>query len=97
MAPARKARDVAISFIIPTVILIVVFSQVKSFYGYRFNPLTTAAYFRFGLPDVFILMLIGTLPDIAQGVTKLSWVLMGQTQPSVNTRIFPGTLEKETA
>ena len=63
----------------------------------RFNPLTTAAYFRLSLPDVFILMLIGTLPDFAQGVTKLSWVLMGQTQPSVNTRTYPAALEKEIA
>ena len=97
MAPGRKTWDVAISFIIPTVILIIVLSQVKSFYGYRFNPLTTAAYFRLSLPDVFILMLIGTLPDFAQGVTKLSWVLMGQTQPSVNTRTYPAALEKEIA
>ena len=33
----RKAWDVAVSFLIPTVILLVVFSQIKAFYDYRFN------------------------------------------------------------
>jgi hypothetical protein len=54
---------------------------VRAFYGDRFNLATTAAYFRFGLPDVFILMLIGTLPDYIQGFTKLGWTLTGRRQP----------------
>lgn len=73
MTPARRALDVAISFIIPTVILVVVFSQVSAFYGNRFNLWTNLAYFRLGLPDVFVLMIVGTLPDYTQGIIKLAW------------------------
>jgi CubicO group peptidase (beta-lactamase class C family) len=72
MPPAKRTFDVAISFIIPTVILIVVFTQVKAFYGDRFNLWTNIAYLRLGLPDVFILMLVGTLPDFIQGVAKIT-------------------------
>jgi len=75
MTPGRRAWDIAVSFIIPTVILIVVFWQVSAFYGDRFNLWTNLAYFRFGLPDVFILMLIGVIPDFVQGVVKSSWAL----------------------
>ena len=79
--PKKKTWDVAISFIIPTIIMIVVFSQIKAFYGYRFNFLTTLAYCRLGLPDIFILMLVGTIPDYVQGIIKLTWVATGKTNP----------------
>jgi CubicO group peptidase (beta-lactamase class C family) len=68
---AKRAFDVAISFLIPTTILVVVFWQVSRFYGDRFNLWTNLAYFRLGLPDVFILMIVGTLPDYLQGILKL--------------------------
>lgn len=71
LPPVKRAFDVAISFLIPTVILVVVFWQVSAFYGDRFNLWTNLAYLRLGLPDVFILMLIGTLPDYIQGVIKI--------------------------
>jgi CubicO group peptidase (beta-lactamase class C family) len=80
MPPLKKAWNVAFSFVIPTAIIIIVFSQLKAFYGYRFNLLTTLAYMRLGLPDVFILMLVGTLPDYIQGCVKLAWVLGGRTK-----------------
>jgi len=64
--------SVAMSFLIPTVILIVVLSQFRAFYGDRFNLLTNIVYMPTGLPDVFILLfLVGTLPDYIQGITKL--------------------------
>lgn len=69
--PAKRAFDVAISFLIPTAILVVVFWQVSNFYGDRFNLWTNLAYFRLGLPDVFILMLVGSLPDYIQGFVKI--------------------------
>lgn len=72
LSRAKRAFDVAISFLIPTVILVVVFWQVSAFYGNRFNLWTNLAYMRFGLPDVFILMLVGTLPDYIQGIVKIS-------------------------
>jgi CubicO group peptidase (beta-lactamase class C family) len=68
---AKKAWDVAISFIIPTVILIVVFWQVSGFYGNRFNFITSLAYMPKGMPDIFILMLVGSLPDYIQGFIKI--------------------------
>ena len=37
MSPAKKTLDVAISFIIPTVILLIIFSQMRAFFGDRFN------------------------------------------------------------
>lgn len=52
-------------------ILVVVFWQISTFYGDRFNLWTNLAYFRLGLPDVFMLMLVGSLPDYLQGVIKL--------------------------
>jgi hypothetical protein len=82
MSPGKRALDIGVSFIIPVVILLIVITQVRAFYGDRFNLATTAAYFRFGLPDVFILMLIGTLPDFIQGFTKLGWTLTGKRQPA---------------
>jgi CubicO group peptidase (beta-lactamase class C family) len=81
LSPARRASDVAISFIIPTVILVVVFWQVSTFYGNRFNLWTNLAYFRLGLPDVFILMLVGVIPDCVQGFVKLGWALRGKARP----------------
>ena len=81
LSPARRASDVAISFIIPTVILVIVFWQVSAFYGNRFNLWTNLAYFRLGLPDVFILMLVGTIPDYMQGFVKLGWALRDKVRP----------------
>lgn len=72
MPAAKRVMSVAMSFLIPTVILIVVFSQFRAFYGNRFNLLTNIVYMPTGLPDVFILLfLVGTLQDYIQGITKL--------------------------
>jgi CubicO group peptidase (beta-lactamase class C family) len=72
MPTAKQIKDVAVSFLIPTIILIVVFSQFRAFYENRFNLLTNIVYMPTGLPDVFILLfLVGTLPDYIQGMTKL--------------------------
>jgi CubicO group peptidase (beta-lactamase class C family) len=87
MSPGRRAWDVAISFIIPTAILVVVFWQVSAFYGDRFNLWTNLAYFRFGLPDVFILMLIGVIPDYVQGVVKSSWALKDRRKTQLTSAI----------
>ena len=67
----RKALDVAISFIIPTVIMLVILSQVAQFYGNRFNLLTSLYYMRMGFPDMLVLFIIGTLPDLIQGIIKI--------------------------
>ena len=85
MSKTRKIWDVGISFLIPVIILAVVFSQVKSFYGNRFNLMTNLVYMRYGLPDIFILMLVGTLPDLIQGTIKLVWVIQGKTKNSVQS------------
>lgn len=50
-------------------------TQVKGFYGDRFNLWPTLVMMRLVLPDVFLLMLIGVLPDYIQGIFKLfSWL-----------------------
>jgi CubicO group peptidase (beta-lactamase class C family) len=67
----KRIWDIGLSFLIPTVILVVVLSQVKAFYGYRFNLWPTLANLRFVMPDVFILMLVSILPDYFQGFFKL--------------------------
>lgn len=71
MSFVKRALDVAVSFLIPSIILAVIFWQVGAFYGSRFNLVTNLAYFRLGLPDVFILMLVGIVPDYLQGIIKL--------------------------
>ena len=78
MAPARKTLDVAISFIIPTAILLIIFSQMRAFFGYRFNLGTNLVMMRYALPDVFVLMIVGTIPDYVQGSIKLGWTLRGK-------------------
>ena len=79
MTPAKKALDIAISFIIPTVILIIVFSQMRAFFGNRFHLWTNVVMMRYTLPDVCVLMVVGTLPDFVQGFIKLGWALRGRT------------------
>lgn len=76
----RKAWDVALSFIIPTVILIVVFSQIKAFYGYRFNLTYQMLIMSRTLGDITVLMLVGSVPDYVQGLVKLFWVVGGRTR-----------------
>ncbi|MFN2227255.1 MAG: serine hydrolase domain-containing protein [Anaerolineae bacterium] len=82
-SPARRAWDVAISFLIPTAILIVVFSQVKAFWGDRFNLTFQLLMMARTLPDITILMIVGSVPDYAQGVTKLYWVLRSRARPTL--------------
>ena len=83
MSFARRALDVAISFIIPSVILFIIYTQVKAFYGNRFNLLTNLAYLSVGLPDIFILMLVGTIPDYTQFVIKIILWIRGRKQDNI--------------
>jgi CubicO group peptidase (beta-lactamase class C family) len=71
LSKGKIAWDIALSFLIPTAIMVFVLTQVKAFYGYRFNLLPTLFMMRLVLPDVFLLMLSGVLPDYIQGVFKL--------------------------
>lgn len=92
----RKIWDTAISFIIPTIILIVVYTQLKAFYGYRFNLTYQVVMMFRTLPDISVLMLVGSVPDYVQGFVKLYWVLSERARvfkaakPSITTKIFPG-------
>ena len=70
MSKGKRIWDIGISFLIPTVILVVVLSQVRAFYGDRFNLWPTLVMLPLVLPDVFILMLVGSIPDYVQGITK---------------------------
>ncbi|MEW6650826.1 MAG: serine hydrolase domain-containing protein [Chloroflexota bacterium] len=81
--PASKRWwDIGISFLIPSVILVVVLWQVSAFYGNRFNLIPTLAYLPGGNPDIFILMVVGSLPDYIQGIIKLVWSLPSRKQPA---------------
>lgn len=80
MSPAKKVLAVAMSFILPTLILVVVFSQLKGFFGYRFNLLTNLEIIRYFLPDAWVLMVVGSVPDYAQGFIKLWWLWRGEAR-----------------
>ncbi|HEX5836876.1 MAG TPA: serine hydrolase domain-containing protein [Anaerolineales bacterium] len=79
----KKIGDIAISFLIPTVILFVVFSQVKAYMGYRFNLTYQMVTMFRTLPDISILMLVGSIPDTIQGAVKVFWFMQGQTHPDL--------------
>jgi CubicO group peptidase (beta-lactamase class C family) len=68
----RKIWDVGLSFLIPTVILVVVLSQVKAFFGDRFNLTFQMLVMFRSLTDISILIVVGIIPDYAQGIAKLS-------------------------
>lgn len=72
--------DVALNLLIPTVILIVVFSQIKAYFGYRFNLTYQIITMSRMLSDITILMIIGSIPDYVQGLVKLYWLLSGTTR-----------------
>jgi CubicO group peptidase (beta-lactamase class C family) len=75
MSKGKRIWDVGLSFLIPTVILVFVMIQVRGFYGDRFNLWPTLVSLRLVMPDVFLLMLIGSVPDYVQGIIKVSlWV-----------------------
>lgn len=76
----KKVWDTAVSFLIPTIILIVVFTQLKAFYGYRFNLTYQVVMMFRTLPDISLLMLIGSVPDYVQGFVKLYWLISGKTR-----------------
>lgn len=75
----KKVWDTAISFLIPSIILMVVFTQVSAFMGTRFNLTYQMVMMFRTLPDVSILMLIGSIPDYVQGFVKLFWLVSGKT------------------
>jgi CubicO group peptidase (beta-lactamase class C family) len=73
--------DVSLNFIIPTIILWIIFSQMQAFFGYRFNLLTNLAQFHYSLPDVFILMLVGAAADYTQGLIKVMKIIRRRFTP----------------
>ena len=77
----RKIWDVALSFLIPTVILFIVYTQLKAFYGYRLNLTYQLIIMSRTLGDITVLMIVGSLPDYVQGFVKLFWVVRGKTRP----------------
>lgn len=76
----KQIWDTAISFIIPTVILVAVFSGIKAFFGYRFNFTYQIINMTSTLTDIAVLMVIGSLPDYVQGFVKLFWLVNGKTR-----------------
>ena len=76
----RKIWDTAVSFLIPTIILVVIFSQLRNFYGYRFNLTYQLVMMSRTLTDITILMVVGSIPDYVQGFAKLFWLATGKTK-----------------
>jgi CubicO group peptidase (beta-lactamase class C family) len=75
----KKVWDVALSFLIPTIILVVVFNRVQAFMGYRFNfTYQMVTMFR-TLPDIAVLMVLGSVPDYLQWAMKLYWAVTGRS------------------
>jgi len=82
----KLAWDVTISFLIPTVILVVVFSQVKGFWGDRFNMTYQLRVMARTLTDITVLMIVGSIPDYVQGIVKLYWTLRKKVQSAARAR-----------
>ncbi len=83
MSVAARAFDIALNFVIPTAIMSVVIWQSQQFFGYRFNLLYQARMIFQVLPDIGILMVIGIVPDYAQGIIKLGWLFSRPAQAKV--------------
>lgn len=75
-------QNVAVSFLIPTVILFLVYTQVKGFFGTRLNFTYQMVLIARSLGDIAVLMILGILPDYVQGLIKLFWVLTDKTRPA---------------
>ena len=80
MSKRKRLTDIGLSFLIPTVILVIVLSQVRAFYGDRFNLWPTLVGMPRIIPDVFILMLVAAIPDYVQGIIK---IILWQRKPKV--------------
>ncbi|HEY0601987.1 MAG TPA: serine hydrolase domain-containing protein [Herpetosiphonaceae bacterium] len=75
MTVRRRAVDIGLNFLIPSAILAVIIWRLALFFGDRFNLVQQAVMLFRALPDIGVLMLVGTVPDYAQGVIKLWWLL----------------------
>jgi CubicO group peptidase (beta-lactamase class C family) len=82
MSAARRTLSVGISFLIPTAILTVLAWQLSAFFGYRFHIVTNFVMLSTVMPDIAVLMFVGTVPDYVQGLIKLYWVLTGKARPA---------------
>ncbi|HEY0736092.1 MAG TPA: serine hydrolase [Herpetosiphonaceae bacterium] len=76
MTPRRRAVDIGLNFLIPSAILAVIIWRLALFFGDRFNLVQQAVMLFRVLPDIGVLMLVGTVPDYAQGLIKLWWWLL---------------------
>ena len=75
----KQIWDISVSFLIPTIILIAIFGGIKAYFSYRFNLTYQLINMSRTLTDITILMIIGSVPDYAQGVTKLFWIVSRRT------------------
>jgi CubicO group peptidase (beta-lactamase class C family) len=85
MTLSGRVLDIALNFIIPSVILAIVIWQVSGFFGYRFNLEHMLTRVFKMLPDIGVLLVVGVLADYAQGMTKLLWLLFGRKPQAVST------------
>jgi CubicO group peptidase (beta-lactamase class C family) len=85
-SPMRRTVQVAVSFAVPSVILCAVYVAGRQFWGDRFNLAYQLTMLFRVLPDVGVLMVLGTVPDYMQGAIKL-WQLRrpAETAPGAMT------------
>ena len=75
----EKVWDTTVSLLIPTIILVAVFGGIKTYFGYRFNWTYQLITMSRTLTDITMLMVIGSIPDYVQGITKVFWIVSGRT------------------
>jgi CubicO group peptidase (beta-lactamase class C family) len=91
-AIARNTWDIAVSFLIPTLILLLVFVGVRAYMGYRFNFTFQMITMIRTLPDIAILMIVGSAPDYVQGFVKLCWLFHSKIR---RTKPIPSMEDKK--
>jgi CubicO group peptidase (beta-lactamase class C family) len=92
-SPGKKSWDIALSFLVPTVILIAVFSGIKDYFGYRFNLTYQLINMTRMFTDIAILMIVGSVPDYLQGILKLIWVATGKARAKQASTRFQQDLQ----
>ena len=67
----RLTWDIALNLLVPTGFLIIVVAHLRGFYGDRFDLAHQLPFMLRNMADLGILLVVGTVPDYLQGLTKL--------------------------
>ena len=67
----RLTWDIALHFLVPTVFLTIVVTQLRGFYGDRFRLAYQFSFMIRNMADLGVLLVVGTIPDYLQCLIKL--------------------------